>query len=76
MDKLKELRKSHGLTRSAMAEKIGLTLSMYEKVESGRYNASAGFMRRLKEAFPEISIDEIFFARNSNNIAVHATTEA
>ena len=70
MEKLKALRKDNGLSQTAMAEKIGITLSMYEKVESGRYSASAAFMHRVKNAFPDISIDDIFFASNSNNIAV------
>jgi hypothetical protein len=52
-----------------MAKKLGITLSMYEKVESGRAGASAAFMRRFKFAFPEVAIDEIFFSSNSNKSA-------
>ena len=66
---LKEFRKKHGLSQEAMSRKLGITLSMYEKVESGRVGASAAFMRRLKNAFPEVSIDLIFFTHNSNNVA-------
>lgn len=69
MSKLKEFRKKQDLTQEAMAHKLGITLSMYEKVEGGRAGASAAFMRRLKEAFPEASIDAIFFDRNSNEVA-------
>ena len=66
---LREFRKAHGLSQDAMARKLGITLSMYEKVESGRAGASAAFMRRLKNAFPEVSIDHIFFADNSKDVA-------
>lgn len=66
---LREYRKKLGLSQDAMARKLGITLSMYEKVESGRAGASAAFMRRLKNAFPEVSIDQIFFTNNSNDVA-------
>ena len=70
MNKLKEFRKNRGMTQENMAQTLGITLSMYEKVEGGRAGASAAFMRRLKEAFPEASIDAIFFGVNSNDVAV------
>ena len=43
---------------------------MYEKVEGGRANASSAFMKRIKRAFPEVNIDNIFFAIDSNISAV------
>lgn len=72
MEKLREFRKAQGLSQKIMAEKLGITLSMYEKVEGGRTGASAAFMSRVKSAFPEVVIDDIFFADNSNKIAVNA----
>ena len=71
MENLRNFRRRKGLSQDAMARAIGITLSMYEKVETGRANASSAFMKRLKNAFPEASIDAIFFAsENSNNNAV------
>lgn len=70
MEKLRNFRKEQGLSQKDMAEKIGVTLSMYEKVESGRAGASAAFMSRIKSAFPSVIIDDIFFSDNSNKIAV------
>ena len=70
MEKLKDFRKSQGLSQKNMAEKLGITLSMYEKVEGGRTGASAAFMLRVKNAFPSVVIDDIFFSGNSNNFAV------
>lgn len=70
MQELKEFRKAAGLSQESMARKLGITLSMYEKVETGRTGASAAFMKRFKSAFPNVIIDSIFFTQNSNNIAV------
>lgn len=70
MNYLKEFRKQQKLSQDAMARKLNITLSMYEKVEQGRVGASSAFMRRLKQTFPEISIDYIFFSDISNNVAV------
>ncbi len=61
MKRLKEFRKEKGLSQEAMAKKLNITHSMYEKVEAGRAGASAAFMKRIKEAFPEASIDFLFF---------------
>ncbi len=70
MSRLREFRKEKGLSQEKMAKILDITLSMYEKVEGGRAGASAAFMRRLKKAFPEVNIDSLFFAVNSNDVAV------
>jgi transcriptional regulator with XRE-family HTH domain len=46
-----------------MARKMGVSMSMYEKVERGFAKPSRGFMEKLKEQFPDASIDEIFFSK-------------
>ena len=63
MSSLKEFRKEKGLSQDAMARVLGITLSMYEKVERGSAGASAAFMRRLKTAYPEVNIDVLFFSQ-------------
>lgn len=70
MEKLRAFRKEKGLSQEKMAKMLDITLSMYEKVESGRAGVSAAFMRRLKSAFPDANIDLLFFANDSNNVAV------
>lgn len=70
MEKLRAFRKEKGLSQEKMAKMLDITLSMYEKVESGRAGVSAAFMRRLKTAFPDANIDLLFFANDSNNVAV------
>ena len=76
MEQLKQFRKEKKMTQEGMAQKIGITLSMYEKVERGAVSASAAFMRRMKEAFPDIDINFIFFSQNSREIAVQEKKEA
>lgn len=58
---LKELRKEKKLTQPEMANSIGVSLSMYEKVERGYIKASRGFMEAIKKKYPNIDIDQIFF---------------
>lgn len=70
MEKLKEFRKSKGLSQDKMSKILNITLSMYEKVENGRVGASAAFMKRLKAAFPDANINFLFFSADSKDVAV------
>lgn len=70
MERLKEFRKEKSLTQEQMANKLGFTLSMYEKVESGRAGCSAAFMKRLKTVYPDADIDFLFFGDDSKDVAV------
>ncbi|KUF32864.1 helix-turn-helix domain-containing protein [Lysinibacillus sp. F5] len=58
---LKEFRKETKLTQQEMAKNIGVSLSMYEKVERGYIKASRGFIESMKRKYPHIDIDYIFF---------------
>lgn len=60
---LKDFRMRKGLTQEELARQMGYTLSMYAQVERGQTEPSRNFMRILKNLYPEISIDEIFFAK-------------
>lgn len=55
------------LTQKQMSEKIGVSLTFYSKVETGLRNPSYGFLIKLKEAFPNICLDEIFFNNNKHS---------
>lgn len=61
--KLKEFRESKGLTQEQLARKIGFTLSMVAQVERGRVKASRNFMSKVKDVYPDIDIDEVFFSQ-------------
>lgn len=58
---LKEFRANKGLSQKAMAESIGVSLSMYEKVERGYIKASRNFMESFKTKYSQIDIENIFF---------------
>lgn len=61
MNNLRELRKESGLNQEQMAAELGVSLSMYQKVEQGNAKAGRNFMEKIKRRFPEASIDYIFF---------------
>ena len=63
MNPLREFRQTTGLSQDRMARRMGVSMSMYEKVERGFAKPSRGFMEKLKEQFPDASIDEIFFSQ-------------
>lgn len=66
MCKLREFRTQKGLSQEKMAIELGVSLSMYAKVEQGAAKAGRAFMERIKKHYPEANIDKIFFATNSN----------
>ena len=58
---LKKFRKDLNMTQPEMAKVLGFSLSMYEKVERGTVPASRNFISALKENYPDVDIDYIFF---------------
>lgn len=69
MSELRKLRREKGYSQEKMASLLGMSLSMYSKVEQGKVQASMGFMKKIKAQFPDANIDQIFFGTNSNIIA-------
>lgn len=61
--KLKEFRKSKNLSQEKFAQSIGFTLSMVSKIEMGKVKASRNFIDKVKQIYPEIDINAIFFAK-------------
>lgn len=59
--KLQAFRESLHFTKKDMAKEIGVSASYYYKVESGQLNPSYEFMRKLKNRFPRVNIDQLFF---------------
>lgn len=72
MNNLRELRKENGYSQEQMAAELGVSLSMYQKVEQGNAKAGRNFMEKIKQRFPEASVDYIFFASNSNFHAIQS----
>lgn len=58
---LRAFRASKKMTQEQMARTLGITLSMYRHMETGICGVSAKMMRKYKEVFPEIVVDELFF---------------
>lgn len=58
---LTQFRANKKITPAEMARRLGVSRSFYHKVESGLRNPSWNFLRQFKVAFPDASIDEIFF---------------
>ncbi|HDR7965391.1 helix-turn-helix domain-containing protein [Bacillus pacificus] len=59
--RLKVFRQEIKLTQQQMANSIGVSLSMYEKVERGSIKASRNFIDAFKHKYPHIDISYIFF---------------
>ena len=60
MEALKKFREEKGLTRKQMAEKLKISLSLYNKVEFDARTPSGNFLKRFKKIFPSFDMN-IFF---------------
>ena len=60
MEELKEFRKSLNLTSQEFAKKIGVSKSLYDKVETGIRKPSREFTTKLKSKYPQFDVN-IFF---------------
>ena len=66
MEKLKRIREELGLSMDDMAERLGMSTSMYEKIEYGYRVASRQFIAKMKETFPYVDTN-IFFEKQVHN---------
>lgn len=60
MEWLKKYRNEQGLSRAEMATKLGISHSLYEKLELGDRQPSRTFMNKFKHTFPSFDMN-IFF---------------
>lgn len=58
---LKLFRRKWELTQRQMADRIGVSYSLYEKVERGKMRLGKWFVRGFKEAFPHADVKKILF---------------
>lgn len=58
---LLDLRKRKNLSALEMANKLGISESLYRKVECGQRAPSRFFMKRLKKEFPEVDMNIFLF---------------
>lgn len=59
--KLKELREEKNLSQKEIAKILNVSISYYSKIESGWQNPSFDFLVKLKNCFPTVNIDVMFF---------------
>lgn len=57
MDQLVEFRKSKNMTLQQMADKIGISKSMYEKIEYGDAKPSIETLKKFKDNFDDLDIN-------------------
>ena len=57
---LKEFRKSKKLRQSEMAEKLQVSYSHYVKLENGFVKPSFELLKRIKEEFSELDMNQLF----------------
>ena len=60
MECLENFRKKKGYTKLEMANALGVSLSLYEKVEYSDREPSRNFMARFKEQFPDFDMNLFF----------------
>lgn len=57
---LKQFRKDKSLTQSEMAKTLGISESLYEKIERGIRTPSQNFLQRFKAQFPSFDMNLFF----------------
>ena len=66
---LAEFRAQQGLTLQQMADKLGVSVALYNAIEYDQRKPSRNFMERFKRAFPtfdmDIFFDELLYNMNS-----------
>lgn len=63
-DNLINFRIRKNKTIIEISKDIGVSSSYYVKIEQAKRNPSYNFLIKFKEAFPDASIDKIFFDSN------------
>jgi len=63
MNWLVKFRREKGYTRNEMAKTLGVSVSLYEKIEYGDRKPSGNFLGKFKKAFPSFNMN-IFFDKS------------
>ena len=70
-DTLVNFRNAKNMSQVQFARHIGVSVSFLSKVELGTRQPSFGFMQKLKIAFEDVNIDEIFLKINNTQCVNH-----
>lgn len=63
MEVLKKFRKGLNMTQKLFAKSIGVSESLYIKIELGIRKPSRNFISKLKSKYPEINTNVFFFGQ-------------
>lgn len=63
---LRKIRLEKNMSIKEMSQYIGVSTSMYQKVEYGQRTPSYNFIRKFMDKFPECDSNGIFFSPKSN----------
>ena len=61
---LKAFRTSLNMRQKDIADKLGVSTSLYRDVENGRVNPTYNFLKKLAKAFPDINLNKLIFDTN------------
>lgn len=67
MKTIKEFREQLGLTIEEQANKLHMSVSMYEKIEYGYREPSKTFIKKFKEVYPYIDTNIFFESKVNEN---------
>jgi transcriptional regulator with XRE-family HTH domain len=68
MEHLKRFRLSLGLTSLEMSVKLGISYSLYDKIERGERNASNAFLRKFSKIFPSYDLTFFLEAKHTKRV--------
>lgn len=60
-DNLIKFREKQGKSIVEFAKSLGISHSLYYKIEVGERNPSYNFLCKFKSIYPDVNIDNIFF---------------
>lgn len=75
MEQLKSFRENQQLSKDSMAKEIGISKSLYEKVEYGSRPPSQNFLRKLKKRFPSFDVNLFFYPEIAQNLQLKSKGE-
>ncbi|MEE0451945.1 helix-turn-helix domain-containing protein [Peptacetobacter sp.] len=61
---LKAFRTSLNMRQKDIANKLGVSVTLYNQVETGKINPTYNFLEKLAKAFPDININKLLFDLN------------
>lgn len=71
-DRIAHIIRAQNLTAAEFALRLGIQPSNISHLLSGRNNPSLDFVKKLKETFPEYSLDWIVFGRGPMTVSDHS----